>query len=137
MPRHNNYRDGRMFDLTDDVTVPWDEFVEWISDPFGDADDKTTIISEKKEAWVCAWEMFVYCCDSGFVERANDRIFWTSLNEDASIDERYAAIKDILDRYKNSMSREKIWSSWQNNIEMLLNNYCLWLDDILKKKNND
>jgi len=135
MPRHNNFGDGRMFDLTDEVTVPWDEFVEWISDPFGDADDKTTLISGRREALVCAWEMFVYCCDSGFVDRANDRIFWTSLDKEVSIDERYAVIKEILERYKSSMSRERMWGVWRDNIEMFLKNYCFWLDEILNKEN--
>jgi len=137
MPRHNNYGDGRMFDLTDDVIVPWDEFSEWISDPFGDADNKTSLILGKKEAWVCAWEMFVYCCDSGFADRVNDRIFWASLDDEMSIDERYSAIQEILERYKNSMSRERMWSMWHDNIETFLKNYCFWLEDILNKKEND
>lgn len=134
MPRHNNYSEGRMFDLIDDVVVSWDEFPEWITDPFGDADDKTNLILGQKEALVCAWEMFVYCCDSGLVDRVNDRIFWTSLDEDAPIDDRYIATKDIIEGYKNSISKERIWCLWRDNIETFLKNYCFWLDEILNSK---
>ena len=136
-PVHNGHADGgRYFNRITDVEreLEWDEYHSYISSW---VKGQIMPVCGDKEVILAAWEIFVFCCDGMLVDFTSnttlEKLIYNSLNEDASIDERFQGYQDCLAYI--SVEFPSMLKVFKHDVLPHIQYYCHWLAKLINSYN--
>lgn len=115
------------------IIKKWDEYEDYILDEFCMMEGLKPV--KEKDAFLTAWEIFVYIYDSWFYQQSHDikSILYESLDKEKSSKHRYKYYQEIVAFLTNNHSI--VLRSWRFDLLIRVQNYADWLATVMEQKN--
>ncbi len=133
-PVHNGLSDkNRMFESIATAQAEWDDYEEYWG-RWAKEVDKKILVKNSTEAYLTAWEIYVYCYDKEIARFIGQESLHKSLSLSLDGEERLKGCTDIISFI--SEHNCSIMEVWKNSMLPMLRNYCFWLVDLVNFNQN-
>jgi hypothetical protein len=132
-PIHDGYQNRKgMFETIASTTLEWDQYEDYmwslILRP-----GRPRVMKDQKEVLLTAWEMFLYCCDSGLISYANNEIMYRTIDPEIPSSQRYSGFSTMKDQLQKT--EPNFYDLWNKEfMQQHVKNNCQWLAKLMDEK---
>jgi hypothetical protein len=133
LPIHDGFLKGSIFERCPTIQKNWQEYEDFI-DSWASSLRGVEPVCGIKEIFLCAWEMFVFMCDSWFMKQTYEikEFLFQTLNIENSIDVRFEYYENMMNII--SIKQPSLIRVWRYEVLSRVQCYANWLAVLVQDK---